>query len=371
MHNMSERINTGHEKSTSVRIEEQTIPLELDALLSAAFTKPSDDNSGEYADLAWIMGSILKDVTQNPEREEKYKAFLTNVFKLKTVWKIAGLPKVEERFQTCILIYFQQRLFDDVIDGDTPEKLSPVERVTYAKSRLTNLKSGHFDAGDPMDAFAVRILSDIAALDKDYVPNAKQRLGQIMHSIAFDGERISAMESSGTWEFSSYDELKQHFFDLDIDGVIGLTLFLFGFQDSKHNMDLLTPLGESTRIAYNVRDFASDIKAGLCNIPREDADRLNIAVADLQKVVEARNMVEFPQNVSTWLLEQVAEGKRLLTVHVHQPAAETLIPIDTGKGIIQKTKMAQYRKFVAGNILKTGYIEEAEKVFAAATRELR
>ncbi|MDP3965350.1 MAG: hypothetical protein Q8Q13_00955 [bacterium] len=367
---MSENIKTGHERRTALPINEQSIPLKFDELLSAAFVGTASGQQGEYADLKGIMGSILREVTQNPEREEKYKDFLKNVFKLKNLWQLAGLPNVEHRFRACVLIYFQQRLFDDIMDGDTPEKLVPAERVAYARVRLEHLRTGNFDGSDPIDAFTIRILGDISSLDTSYVPKARQRLEQIMNSITFDGERICATETPGTWKFSSSDELQRHFFNLDTEGVIGLTLFLFGFQDSENNMKLLTPLAQATRIAYNVRDFAADVRAGLCNIPAEDAEVFRITDADLRKVVAARHTAEFPQNITDWLLGQVVEGQKLLGLHASQPTAK-MEPIIKPRRVMQSMRLSPYRKFVASKVLKTAYVDVAQKVFRDATRELR
>ena len=378
---MMDRLKTGHDARTDVPIHRQEILSNFKDFLSSAVAGTSGGKQSEYPDLNGIMGGILRDVTQNPERKEKYEKFLSGAFKLKQAWKPAGLPYVENRFRAFILIYFQQRLFDDIVDGDTPLKLTPSERVAYAKKRLGNLRTGTFDSADPIDAFALRILSDIGTLDPNYVPMAKQRLGQIMGSIIFDGKRICAAdtlnensqnaEASRTWKFSSRKALEANFAQLDIEGVTGLTLFLFGFKDSTDNMKLLTPLAQASRIAYNVRDFAKDIRAGLCNIPKEDADRLKITDADLREVLKSKHPAAFPQNVTNWLIEQVERGVKLLELHAKQPISSNLESTAGLDSAMPDLRRPLYRAFVANQVLQEGYIDEAEKIFRDATRELR
>jgi len=377
---MSESIKTGHERRTAVPVEEQNIPLGFKKLLSAAVGGDADQH-GEIADVGGVMGSILREVTQNPGRKEKYENFLKDAFQLNRLWKVAGLPQTENRFRAFTLIYFQQRLFDDIIDGDTPERLAPAERVAYARMRLKHLKTGNFDETDPIDAFAIKIISDIDTIDPSYVTKTKERLRQIMSSIIFDGERICATtahnenspntESTRTWALSSRKDLGANFSQLDIEGITGLTLFLFGFKDSDYNMKLLTPLAQASRIAYNVQDFAKDIEAGLCNIPKEDADEYKITDTDLREVLKAKHPAAFPQNVTNWLIAQVARGVKLLELHAEQPISNNLESTAGLDIIMPSMSLPLYREFVANQVLKTGYVNEAEKIFRDATRELR
>ena len=192
-----------------------------------------------------------------------------------------------------------------------------------------------------------------------------------MSSIVFDGERICAMGTPGTWKLSSRDELQKHFFNLDIEGVVGLTLFLFGFRDSSYNMKLLTPIAQASRVAYNIRDFAKDIEAGLCNIPKEDADKYKITDADMREVLKAKHPAAFPQNITNWLLAEVRRGVALLEPHAKQPIVSNVESVAGLHRMIPDMRLPLYREFVAKQVLTTGYINAAEKIFRDATRELR
>ncbi len=131
------KIQTGHERTTTIPIEDQVVTLSKKDLLS-----PRDISSeaGQYAHLDGVMQSVLKHLMVSPERQEKYNNFLSGAFTLAKIWHVAGLPDVETRFRAFILTYVQQRLFDDIIDGDTPEKVRPADRVAYAKERLDTVR---------------------------------------------------------------------------------------------------------------------------------------------------------------------------------------------------------------------------------------
>jgi hypothetical protein len=356
---------TGHEATTKVPVRNQEISLDLETLFSSVDT---ETEVGKYAHITGIMQNVFKDLTQNPEREKKYKDFIENSFKLDKLWRTARLPNPENRFRAFILTYAQQRLFDDIIDGDTPKKLKPEDRVTYAEERIHNLENGTLDETDSIDAFAIKILSDIEVLDSTYVEKAKHRLALIMRSIAFDGERILEKEKTGDCKFLSQAEIEKHFFDLDIEGTIGLTLFLFGLSDSEKNMALLKPLGEATRIAYNLEDFSNDIKVGLCNIPREDADRLLITQDDLNLVKV--DISKFPENIKTWLLEQIKRGRDLLNIHNTSPISSLYIS-QIPQGLLQKSINFGYKEIIRREILETAYITETENTFLKVERELK
>lgn len=354
-------VQTGHEAVTNIPVLKQKIELDLTTLLS-------DETSwaipGEYVDIQGVMRNIYKDVIQNPLRKKKYESFLAGAFKLDRLWRLARLPDPEHRFSVFVLTYAQQRLFDDIVDGDTPLCISPQQRVLFAEEKLSRFKTGRFSQSDPVEAFAIRILDDIRVLDPSYVDAARHRLSLIMSSIAFDGHRILEREQTKKWQFFPKEVLEEHFFDLDIDGTTGLTLFLFGLKDTERNMLIMKPLGQLSRIAYNLQDFFSDIKEGLCNISLEDAKRLGITDEDLQFVVaNGKNTIFYPENVKEWLREQVVRGEALIRQHDSEPhtSLEMVYPI---KGIVNTIRNYGYKYFVKTKVLSGVYIKEAKEVFA-------
>ncbi len=354
-------IVTGHEATTTIAPKDQTISLNLGTLLSET---PLKVESGNYAHLQGIMQNVYRDVMNNPVRKKKYESFLKGAFKLDRLWRKARLPNPEERFRVFVLTYAQQRLFDDIIDGDAPTKPTAQARVLYAEEKLQRFTAGTFDESDPVEAFAVRILDDIRTIDPTYVDTARERLALIMRSITFDGHRILERERTGTWQFFSKDELEKHFFDLDIDGTTGLTLFLFGLTDAEKNMAIMKPLGQVSRVAYNLQDFSDDIIAGLCNIPKEDAVRLGITDAHLSEVVTAgKNILLYPENVRTWLREQVARGQKLLKDHGKQPLTRLNMSYPS-RNIGTWFRNYGYRLVVKIKVCSGVYVKEAKEVFA-------
>ncbi len=354
-------VTTGHEATIGIPVRKQAITLDLGTLVSpTAITA----DSGPYAHLQGIMQKIYKDVMQNDARKKKYESFLKGAFQLGQLWKKARLPDPERRLRIFVLTYAQQRLFDDIIDGDTPVHISPKDRVLYAEERIERFMSGTLSEQEPVEAFGIKILDDIAALDPTYTDKAQTRIGLIMKSIAFDAKRILVRETSDSWQFFPKEELEQHFFDLDIDGTTGLTLFLFGLKDSPRNMRIMKPLGQLSRVAYNLQDFSDDIRAGLCNIPLEDALRLEITDDDLRIVATAGKMyLGYPSNIKVWLHEQIARGNELMRAH-HSQWIGTLSMLHPAGGVIDLIRNYKYRQFVKHKVLGEHYVNEAKEVFA-------
>jgi len=121
-----------------------------------------------------------------------------------------------------------------------------------------------------------------------------------------------------------------------------MSLFLFGFKDSEHNMKMLTPLGQATRVSYNIQDFYDDIRAGLCNIPEEDAKRLGIGQVDFAKVLEVKeNYLQYPKNIQAWIGEQIVRGRELLKRHAVQ-SITSLEPLYKHTKLISQLRGAAY-----------------------------
>jgi hypothetical protein len=367
-------LRTGYEKKTKIHPQDQKINLDSGALTSPARQAIPSEEEGKYAHLEGIVHGILTELMHNPAREKKYKDFLTGAFKLDWIWRnLARLPNPENRFRAFILIYVQQRLLDDIIDGDTPEKIKPKDRVAYAKQKIQNLGTGNFDPTDSIDAFSIKIFSDIEALDPQYVTKAKRRLKLIMESLVFDGERILEREETGSWKFLPQSELEQHFFALDIEGTTALTLFLFGLADSEYNITLLRPLGLGTRVSYNVKDFSADIRAGICNIPKEDAERLRITDKSLRLVIGlGENISQYPENIKIWLGEQITRGRKLLAGHEVSPIL-SLEMLNPGKksSFMQAPRNFAYKALIKKIIFPVAYVNEAQATFAKLENQLK
>lgn len=358
---MDEVVVTGYEDFTDTPIAAQDIELNLKRLLSTPGAKRKE--YGRYASIEGVMRNVLRHMVKNPEREKKYKRFIARMFQVPMLWQVAGLPHHKERQEGFILAYTYPRLVDEIGDGDTPEKIPPEKRIPYLKKRLKNLEDGTLDPKDQADALAIRILSDIAAIDPLYVHAARQRLAQILGSVIFDVER-AAVRKGNTWKLCSRKELEEHFYTLDIEGVVGLSLFFFGFKDSPYNMSMLAPLGRASRTSYNIRDFSKDIREGLCNIPKEDFETFGMTYDDLQKAAEAESPAGFPEKVTDWLRKEALRGYELLQEYKDQRITTLGLSDEPATRNLKIRTTVIYKGTVMPMVFYGAYYASAEKTFS-------
>jgi len=103
----------------------------------------------------------------------------------------------------------------------------------------------------------------------------------------------------------------------------------------------------------------------------EDAARLGITEEHLRMVVESNGDVsKFPENIKSWLGEQIARGKALLKKHYDQPLSQLEI-LNTPKKFLQKMINLAYKEFIKRRVFDVAYIKEAETVFQETKQSLK
>lgn len=267
--------------------------------------------SHKSVDLLRTRENVYRRMGQDPEKGSSYRLFLLSLQLFRYMPFIKN-PALKGEFLE--LFYLAMRIFDDMVDGDAPHKLPPAERVRLGENILQAVQRQDFSADNPVLAFYVQAQQIGQKLGMDITTRA----GEIMRSILFDAKRIAHQEQTGQMKVCSQEELQQHFFDLDIAGTIGLTLPLFDSPDVERDLQLLIPLGQATRTHYNVRDLQADIKAGLCNISREEMKFLHISPRDLEAVKSAVHIQAYPPSVRQWVMSQIQQGRKLLGRHDDQ-----------------------------------------------------
>jgi phytoene/squalene synthetase len=128
--------------------------------------------------------------------------------------------------------------------------------------------------------------------------NIEREMRDILASMLFDaGRRDPARPNAFRLRM-----LRKHFHQLDIEGTVGLCLKIFGEVRVTHAD--LRPLGEAYRICNTLADIEEDFRAGYCNIPLEDMERLGINVLDTASPA-----------VRKWCEEEAERGLRFLQEH--------------------------------------------------------
>jgi len=240
----------------------------------------------EVSSYAGVREAVFKQMLER--NEPKYKWFIMGIrfFKL--------LSGSSPRGQFLENYYVAMRYIDDIADGDTPLPSGYNDAEDYISKKLEHLESGTSPADDCENLLALSF-----KLAKEFDVDFSQETDDILRSLQFDARR------RGKYQVFSEQELKDHFFMLDIRGTVRGDLKIF--NENPGHYEVLQPLGEADRIYYNLSDFKEDISAGFINIPAEDCARLGIT-ADILKSGEYTDH----QGLRTWLKEQAKKGLALI-----------------------------------------------------------
>ena len=190
--------------------------------------------------------------------------------------------------------YALMRYIDDVVDGDAqlPEGYQSREEFVQRRVSFSHYPQNPVESVDHLMAYCF-------GLAKRMGHDFSQETQDMASSMLFDARRM------GKGTIFSERELFHHFYLLDIRGCIVASLKVFGEYPLKYKA--LEDLGIAVRIYYNLRDFDSDLKAGLVNIPAEDFKRLSMTVDSLDD--------RFSVSVQQWFKEQAAKGMASLAKH--------------------------------------------------------
>ena len=288
------------------------------------------------------LAALRAEVAQYVKIRENVFAQMLERGKPEYKWFIMGirafqvLSRSSPRGQFLENYYIAMRYVDDIADGDIPVPSGSASAEEYIGKKLNYLKSG----SEPVDD-CEKLLSLCAKLAKAFDSDFTGETEDILGSLQFDAKR------KGTHGIFSEEELKHHFFTLDIRGGIKSTLKIF--NESPSNYEILQPLGEADRIYYNLRDFKEDVKAGLINISTEDCARLNITPEVLKSGQYADNA-----GVQTWFKEQAAQGLALIDEYHKRKSGVTLQPVtELALKLAFETKAKMFMAAVAeGNFAK-------------------
>jgi hypothetical protein len=195
----------------------------------------------------------------------KYSAFLRYL----RLFKYAAFSPVRGGFLESY--YTLMRYIDDIVDGDLdlPEKYS--DAVEYISEKIV-FSENPVNPKDEVDFLMIHCFELADKFGEDFKSETKD----ILESLLFDAKRREKLII-----FPERD-LIQHFHILDVRGTIKATLKVFKEDPDKYIY--LDPLGMACRYQFDLEDFEADINAGYVNLSKEECDRFDISIEDLQNI---------------------------------------------------------------------------------------
>ncbi|MCD4666658.1 class 1 isoprenoid biosynthesis enzyme [archaeon] len=237
-------------------------------------------------DLSYKIEAIKKQIFSDlvSRDEDKYGKYIRNLRRLKL------LPLFHKGGILLESQYAAMRRIDDIVDGDIEFSSS---RKEYVEQRINFV----LNPENPKDDADYLMLHCFSLAHKLKLDISEETL-DILKSMLFDAKRVDKMI------IFPEEELRNHFYLLDIRGTIKGALKVFGENSDK--FELLNPLGEASRIFYDLRDFKEDIEHGYINISQEDFSRYGMNLENLS--------VDSP-SVKRWFIDQSERGLSLLEEH--------------------------------------------------------
>lgn len=258
--------------------------------------------------------------------------------------EVLKLPDPIQRIQILNKIYLGCRCIDDAIDGDSPQKLSPEEILTYIRTAIKHFIDENWDFNFVPDKYFSKALK----VCKKISINIKEQVLKVIESMEFDATRRADFLKTGEIKFMSEKELKRHYYQLDIEGTIGAMLVIVNEENTQYNRDLIEPLGEVMRIYYDIRDLGKEVRQGLINISKEEAELFGITKEMLKEWAESKkDLKNAPQEILNWAKTQMIKAEKLFQIfrnNVQQSNFKKLTKI-----FFDKQYVKHYEKFKKEN----------------------
>jgi len=297
----------------------------------------SDWNIDFQASIKLIQEHLTK---RDPE---KYSGFLKWLEKTELVLRLMWVKDYKKRVELLKYMYYWLRLFDDIADWDTINKLSLEDRKKIVYKKLWNWL---------YDLLIEKV--EKLACDLWLEKWIQYSIKQIELSIRFDIDRTIDWK-----KYRNKKDLDKNFHKMDIDWTIYWTAIIFWLDPIK-TIELLSWLWEATRISFNIKDLKDDIIENLINIPIEDLTRHWITKEDIDKV---KNWI-ITENINNWIQDEITKIHLLLKNYNNN---YSLFNILRWQWIDSKNNTTYFRKVFNNLLLKyvvlpKWYIKEIEKV---------
>jgi hypothetical protein len=284
-------------------------------------------NALNYEDLQWTKDP--KEIVtryfnwlkrRNPEKYGSYVFGMKYIIPLllKLPWNLKWAD------QMLPIMYAACRIIDDVTDGDFPD--IPSARSKYVKERLTFILSASTIFPRVPEEFLFARIFDIARTSWK-LSEVMEGTGMIVESMLFDAERIEKFQSTRGLSFPECQKLEDHFVLMDILWTGIWLRTLLNLSDDPKILDCMRNIGVACHIEYTLKDLPEDLRAGIVNISKEDAERYGISISELSIVanlpaegkVDPKNPSliyyqdpkKYPSWIKNWVIDQTKEYVKL------------------------------------------------------------
>ena len=274
-------------QSGGTRIERRSISAIFD-ILEDVLRNPVNATRLDATKASELRGIIFREMIRT--RPHKYKKWLRGMGTMRLLTMLCGEGI---RAEIIVSLYAALHLVDDVVDGDVDLPAQYSTTIDYARRKVRFCARPSV----PEDDVECLLLYALTLSERIGLDIAKE-MHCILASMLFDAGRRDPLHPKAF----RVRVLHKHFHWLDIEGTIGLCLKIFEEARTRHAD--LRELGEASRIQYTLKDVDEDFRAGYCNIPLEDVERLGIHVFDSTS-----------SPVQKWCTEESERGLQLLQEH--------------------------------------------------------
>lgn len=248
--------------------------------------------------------------------------------------------------------YVLMRIVDDVADGDLSLPAYSKDIVDFVNARIDFASSYHSENPRKHNNDIDNLMFYCFKLAEECGFSIEQENDDILRSLLFDSKRLVHTRTTGRNRIFPEVELRHHFYLLDIRGTIKGSLKIVVGEDSE-KYPLLEPLGEATRIYYNLKDLREDLRTGLINISVEDCKKHGIPIPLLEAHHDLESMLAYnslTKSIKRWEFEQAERGLSLIRDH---------------QMIMRKNDFKLFTRIA----LKTGYEIPVERYFRRVLRK--
>ncbi len=262
-------------------------------------------------------------VARNPAKYTRYVYGIKRVIPL-----ILRLPwTVKNAHKILPITYAVCRIVDDYVDGDF-EDVWNADIVDYVRKRIAFLDA--YAQGEKREIYTPedRLFDHMFSLTTHQAETHRIQVAtkRIVESMLFDALRIQQYKKTWELEFPHAKDLFDHFVLMDVLWTgDGLSTLIHLWGDTTKSV---RAVGIACRIQYTLKDLPEDIRAGIVNITKEDAEAYGVTIDDLKRVrdllpvssvnpkspslIMYQDASEYPESIKKWIRYQIDEYERLM-----------------------------------------------------------
>ncbi len=239
-------------------------------------------------------------------------ALMVSRFPLMKHQKFTSLSFLPERIRILLETYIFFRIDDDRADWEFDTHMSPTDRVRYIMSRLEACRTWSWSTDKDINMIMTRVmrLAQKLGIEKEL----RDCFLKIFESLAFDARRMNEFECNNVLTFFPQETLIENYFRMDSLGTGAAMMYIFWDRPEDippETIQQCTTCSDAVRMSYTIRDFLEDIRAGIVNIPLEEAQIYGITVEHIYQAMKCESLTDIPTEISVWCRDQLQIAKEL------------------------------------------------------------